>query len=46
MSYIHHNFPAFTNEIEECADIIDGMSVADALMRMDGDDVSQFLSSS
>ena len=44
LSYLHHNYPAFTNEIEECADIIDGMSVADALMRMDGDDVSPPLS--
>ena len=39
LSYVHHNFPGFTNTIEECADIIEGMSNADALMRMDTDDV-------
>ncbi|KAK4052775.1 RFC checkpoint protein Rad17 [Microbotryomycetes sp. JL201] len=38
VTYIQHNYPQFTNEVEECAGIMDGLSEADALMRMEGDD--------
>lgn len=40
VSYLHHNYTAFTNTIEECCRIIDGLSTADALMRREGEDVS------
>ncbi|KAK4694293.1 cell cycle checkpoint protein, partial [Phenoliferia sp. Uapishka_3] len=38
LSYIHHNYTAFTNEIEECLGIVENMSSADSLMRMEGEE--------
>ncbi|KAM0750463.1 Rad17-domain-containing protein [Meredithblackwellia eburnea MCA 4105] len=38
LSYIHHNYTAFTNKVEECCGIMEGMSDADSLMRMEGDE--------
>lgn len=46
LSYVHHNYTAFTNEIEECVGIMESISAADGLMRMEGEDVCPFLSSS
>lgn len=42
ISYIHHNFPAFTesDDIEQCQNIVENFSVADSLMRMEGDEAS------
>jgi cell cycle checkpoint protein len=39
-SYVHHNFTPFTNDIDECLGIIEGISTADALIRMEGEEVS------
>ena len=39
LSYLHHNYPQFTNDIDECLGIVDGMSTADGLMRLEGEDV-------
>ncbi|KAL8292578.1 hypothetical protein RQP46_001190 [Phenoliferia psychrophenolica] len=38
LSYIHHNYTAFTNDIDECAGIMEKMSDADSLMRMEGEE--------
>ncbi len=38
-SYVHHNYTPFTNDIDECLGIVDGISTADALMRMEGEEV-------
>lgn len=38
-SYVHHNYTPFTNDIDECLGIIEGISMADALMRMEGEEV-------
>lgn len=40
LSYIHHNYTAFTNDVDECLGIVEGMSTADGLMRLEGEDVS------
>ncbi|GAA5870913.1 hypothetical protein JCM8547_000031 [Rhodosporidiobolus lusitaniae] len=32
LSYLHHNYPPFTEDIEECSGILDGLSSADAMM--------------
>lgn len=40
LSYMHHNYTAFTNDIDECLGIVEGMSTADGLMRLEGEDVS------
>lgn len=42
LSYIHHNYTAFTNEVEECLGVVEYLSAADSLMRMEGDEVSHF----
>lgn len=39
-SYVHHNYTPFTDDIDECLGIIEGVSSADALMRMEGEEVS------
>lgn len=41
LSYVHHNYTAFTNDVDECLGIVDGMSTADGLMRLEGEDVSR-----
>ncbi|GAA6051572.1 hypothetical protein JCM3770_003478 [Rhodotorula araucariae] len=37
LSYLHHNYPPFTNEIDECAGILDALSAADAVMSAKGE---------
>ncbi|BGO95909.1 hypothetical protein NBRC10512_005496 [Rhodotorula toruloides] len=37
LSYLHHNYPPFTNEIEECSGIMDALSESDALMTLQGE---------
>ncbi|GAA5982496.1 hypothetical protein JCM10908_006672 [Rhodotorula pacifica] len=32
MTYLHHNYPPFTNTIEECSGIMDALSAAETLM--------------
>ena len=39
MSYLHHNYPPFCDDIENTAHLMDYISVADSLMRMEGDNV-------
>ena len=46
LSYIHHNYMAFTNDIDECLGIMESMSDADGLMRMEGEEVRPMLRSS
>lgn len=51
LSYLHHNYPPFTNDIEECVGILEGLSTGDAMMLPkgsgagEGEDVRYFLSS-
>lgn len=40
MAYLHQNYPPFCNDIEECANLMEYTSIADAIMRMEGDNVS------
>ncbi|ORY88337.1 Rad17 cell cycle checkpoint protein-domain-containing protein [Leucosporidium creatinivorum] len=44
LSYMHHNYTAFTNDIDECLGIVEGMSTADGLMRLEGEDWLQRVS--
>ncbi|GAA5870623.1 hypothetical protein JCM1840_004819 [Sporobolomyces johnsonii] len=37
LSYLHHNYAQFTSSIEECSLILDGLSAADALLRVEDD---------
>ncbi|GEM11224.1 cell cycle checkpoint protein rad17 [Rhodotorula toruloides] len=37
LSYLHHNYSPFTNEIEECSGIMDALSESDALMTLQGE---------
>ena len=46
LSYIHHNYTAFTNDVDECLGIMENMSDADGLMRMEGEEVRPMLRSS
>ncbi|GAA5838526.1 hypothetical protein JCM11251_003416 [Rhodosporidiobolus azoricus] len=32
LSYLHHNYPPFTQDIEECVGILDGLSEGEAMM--------------
>lgn len=32
MTYLHHNYPPFTNTIEECSGVMDALSAAESLM--------------
>ncbi|GAA6015227.1 hypothetical protein JCM10207_003651 [Rhodosporidiobolus poonsookiae] len=32
LSYLHHNYPPFTDNIDECAGVLEGLSAGDALM--------------
>jgi hypothetical protein len=36
LSYLHHNYPPFTDEIEECVGILEGLSAGDAMMMPKG----------
>lgn len=36
---MHHNYLQFTNEIEQCERIADGISSSDAMMRAEGEEV-------
>ncbi|KAK4057443.1 RFC checkpoint protein Rad17 [Microbotryomycetes sp. JL221] len=38
VTYLHHNYVQFTNDMDECSGILDGLSEADALMRMEGEE--------
>ncbi|KPV73164.1 uncharacterized protein RHOBADRAFT_55377 [Rhodotorula graminis WP1] len=40
LSYLHHNYPPFTDEIDECSGIVDALSAADVVMsaRDEGDE--------
>lgn len=40
MAYLHQNYPPFCNDIENCANLMEYTSIADAIMRMEGDNVS------
>ncbi|BGP51970.1 RFC checkpoint protein Rad17 [Rhodotorula kratochvilovae] len=42
LSYLHHNYPPFTNEIDECAGIVDALSAADAVMSAKGEGEEAF----
>mgnify|MGYP002477597202 CR=1 FL=1 len=41
LSYLHHNYPPFTDEIDECSGIVDALSAADVVMsaKDEGDEV-------
>ena len=39
MSYLHHNYPLFCDDIENTDHLMNYISVADSLMRMEGDNV-------
>lgn len=41
LSYLHHNYPPFTNEIDECVGIGEALSAADAVMsgKSEGEEV-------
>lgn len=32
LTYLHHNYPPFTNTIEECSRVMDSLGVAESLM--------------
>ncbi|BGP20553.1 RFC checkpoint protein Rad17 [Rhodosporidiobolus nylandii] len=36
LTYLHHNYPPFTNEIDECCGVLEGLSAGDALMGVKG----------
>ncbi|KAI5475119.1 cell cycle checkpoint protein rad17 [Pseudohyphozyma bogoriensis] len=38
LSYVHHNYTGFTNDIDECLGIMEGVSLSDGLMRLEGED--------
>lgn len=39
MAYLHQNFPPFCDDIGQCSSLMDYTSAADAIMRMEGDNV-------
>jgi cell cycle checkpoint protein len=39
MAYLHQNYPPFCDDIENCANLMEYTSIADAIMRMEGDSV-------
>ncbi|GAA5905927.1 hypothetical protein JCM6882_009072 [Rhodosporidiobolus microsporus] len=41
LSYLHHNYPPFTNDIEECGGILEGLSAGDAMMLPRGSGVGE-----
>ena len=47
MTYLHHNYPPFTNTIEECSGVMDALSAAESLMSSNaqGEEVSGACSS-
>ncbi|GAA5883191.1 hypothetical protein JCM3774_002414 [Rhodotorula dairenensis] len=34
MTYLHHNYPPFTNTVEECSGVMDALSAAESLMSL------------
>ncbi|GAA5938024.1 Rad24p [Sporobolomyces koalae] len=39
LTYLHHNYPQFTNQsIESCSTILEGLSASDSLLRIESDD--------
>jgi len=42
LTYLHHNYPQFTNSsIESCSLILDGLSTSDSLLRLESDSETQ-----
>ncbi|GAA6039753.1 hypothetical protein JCM8097_004201 [Rhodosporidiobolus ruineniae] len=36
LSYVHHNYPPFTNDIDECCGVLEGLSAGEAMMPAKG----------
>ncbi|POY74924.1 hypothetical protein BMF94_1900 [Rhodotorula taiwanensis] len=37
LTYLHHNYPPFTNSIEECSRVVDALSAAESLMSVNAE---------